>query len=131
MDHRLEFRHRQPAERARAHLAAQQRLGLRPDAASRTTFDHYQVQLATDAAFTTILVDQPVATLSPSEYTLTANLSVSTKYYWRVRAFNTDGDYSAWSTVWSFRTSATAAFDGIVGILVFGLVWGAWKYAVG
>jgi hypothetical protein len=33
------------------------------------------------------------------------------KYYWRVQAVNTSGEYSAWSAARYFRTSATAVFN--------------------
>lgn len=76
-----------------------------------TTFDHYQVQVATDATFATLIVDQPVNALSPSEYTLTVPLLPNTKYYWRVQAVNASGEYSAWSAARYFRTSLTAVFE--------------------
>jgi hypothetical protein len=65
-----------------------------------TAFDHYQLQLATDAAFTSP-VEQNTGI---SEFTLLAPLASGTKYYWRVRAYNTLGQASAWSTVFSFTT---------------------------
>jgi predicted phage tail protein len=76
-----------------------------------TTFSRYQIQIATNTAFASPLLNTTVATLSPAEFTLTTPLAVNTKYYWRVRAFNTKGEYSAWSVVWYFRTSATAVFE--------------------
>lgn len=75
-----------------------------------TTFSHYQIQIATDSTFASPLLDTTVSALSPAEFTLTSPLAVNTKYYWRVRAFNTKGECSAWSVVWYFRTSATAVF---------------------
>ena len=65
-----------------------------------TAFDHYQLQLATDAAFTSP-VEQNTGI---SEFTLLAPLTGGTKYYWRVRAYNTLGQASAWSAVFSFTT---------------------------
>jgi hypothetical protein len=76
-----------------------------------TTFAYYQIQIATNSKFTSPLFDGTVAALSPAEFTLTTPLAANTKYYWRVRAFNTSGEYSAWSIVWYFRTSATAVFE--------------------
>jgi hypothetical protein len=76
-----------------------------------TTFDHYQLQIATDASFASIILDQAVNTLSPAEYALTTPLLANTKYYWRVQAFNTKGEYSAWSTVWSFSTPKTTGWE--------------------
>jgi hypothetical protein len=42
------------------------------------------------------------------EYTPGTDLNANTKYYWRVRAYNTDGEYSAWSLVRTFRTALSA-----------------------
>jgi len=84
-----------------------------------TMFDHYQVQVATDAGFASLVLDGTVATVSPSELTLITPLLPSTKYYWRVRALNTDGEYSPWSAVRAFRTTATAtAFLDMLGTLI-------------
>ncbi|HLO33190.1 MAG TPA: right-handed parallel beta-helix repeat-containing protein [Anaerolineales bacterium] len=57
-----------------------------------TTFDHYHVQIATNAAFTTGLIE---ANPTASEFAL--DLTPNTRYYWRVRAFNAVGDFSGWS----------------------------------
>ncbi len=76
-----------------------------------TTFAHYQIQIAPDATFAAPLFDGTVATLSPAKFTLTTPLAANTKYYWRVRAFNTKGEYSAWSIIWYFITSTTASFE--------------------
>ena len=73
-----------------------------------TTFDHYQLQVATDAAFALLVLDQSVFTLSPSEFTLVTPLLPAKKYYWRVLACNTDGACSAWSAAWVFQTTSTA-----------------------
>ena len=73
-----------------------------------TTFDHYQLQIATDVGFTSLVLDQSVFTLSPSEFTLVTPLSPAKKYYWHVMACNTDGACSAWSAVWVFQTRSTA-----------------------
>jgi hypothetical protein len=73
-----------------------------------TTFDHYQVQVALDSTFSSPVIDTTVTTLSPSEYTLVTSLLPGKKYYWRVMACNTAGECSAWSLVWSFKTTATA-----------------------
>ena len=65
-------------------------------------FDHYQIQIATSNAFTTIVYDNNVAGLVNSQDN-TAVLLPATTYYWRVRAFNTLGHASAWSTVRNVR----------------------------
>jgi len=83
-----------------------------------TSFDHYQIQIATNTLFSSPTVDQNVSGVSASEYTLGSQLSPNTQYYWRVRSFNSSGQYSAWSLVWNFRTallppSLTAPLNGI------------------
>jgi photosystem II stability/assembly factor-like uncharacterized protein len=69
-----------------------------------TAFDHYQVQLATDVQFNNIQLTQNVAGIGNSFYTLTSPLSPNAIYYWRVRSFNSQGQYSIWSAVKNFRT---------------------------
>lgn len=66
------------------------------------TLDHYQIQVATDAGFTTIIYDENTGNVS--QFTVPAALNANTKYYWRVRAYNTDGEYSAWSAARYFLT---------------------------
>jgi hypothetical protein len=70
-----------------------------------TTFDHYQIHVATDSGFTAMSLDQKVAV---SEYTFSAPLEPNTKYFWRVRSLNTDGHYSSWSALRSFRAAMLA-----------------------
>ena len=71
---------------------------------SGVIFDHYQVQLATDAAFAGIVLDEDVTGLvTDSEFTLFSELEPNTWYYWRVRAFNSLDQYSSWSSVRYFR----------------------------
>ena len=62
---------------------------------------HYELQLATSSNFATIVLDKPI--LLSSEFT-PAGLLPNSKYYWRVRAFNSQGKASAWSAVRNFRT---------------------------
>ncbi|MEM9595194.1 MAG: choice-of-anchor J domain-containing protein [Acidobacteriota bacterium] len=60
----------------------------------------FQFQIATDAAFTNVVVDETgvgAASFSPS------GLMSNTEYYWRVRAVNPCGD-GAWSAVFRFVT---------------------------
>ena len=66
------------------------------------TFDHYQIQIATDNAFTAVIHDLNIAGITNSQDG-TAVLPAGATYYWRVRSFNTAGDYSAWSLVRSVR----------------------------
>jgi len=78
------------------------------------TFDHYQLQVATDAAFTSIVIDQNIPGLANSEFTPPTDLAPNTRYYWHVRAFNTDTEYSLWSATWNFRTALTPPINLIV-----------------
>jgi hypothetical protein len=65
-------------------------------------FDHYQLQIASDAAFATPVNTVNVAGITNSQDASTV-LPAGATYYWRVCAWNTAGDYSAWSTVRSVR----------------------------
>jgi len=68
------------------------------------TIVNYEVQVATDSAFHSLVVDVNPTGLS---YTLTSPLESNTKYYWRVRAYDSAGKYSP-SAVWTFRTAMLA-----------------------
>jgi predicted phage tail protein len=71
-----------------------------------TTFGHYQVQVADNTAFTAPAVDEfGLTDRLVHEFTLATGLNPNTKYYWRVRSYNTAGEYSAWSLVRYFRTA--------------------------
>jgi hypothetical protein len=70
-----------------------------------TTLHHYQIQIATDTAFTAIASDSDVTT---SHYIPVTPLGANTKFYWRVRGFNTLGHFSSWSGVRYFRTALLA-----------------------
>jgi hypothetical protein len=70
------------------------------------TFDHYDLQLASDAAFTSGLMEQNIdGQATNSEYTLSTALTPNTRYYWRVRAFNTARQSSNWSSVYYLRAA--------------------------
>ncbi|MGQ9832504.1 MAG: glycoside hydrolase family 78 protein [Candidatus Villigracilaceae bacterium] len=71
-----------------------------------TTFDHYEVQWADNADFTGA-ESRDVPGLLNHAYTIQAGeaLNPNKVYYWRVRSWNTDGDFSGWSPVRSFRTA--------------------------
>lgn len=61
----------------------------------------YDVQVATDAAFSNIVAS--ASGLTVANYTLGAALSGDTVYYWHVRANNVCGNN--WSVTYAFRTS--------------------------
>lgn len=67
---------------------------------------YYQIQIDDAADFLTVLTDVN----SGSSSYLAGSFSPNTKYYWRVRAWNTNGDSSAWSAPRSFREAITAPF---------------------
>lgn len=69
------------------------------------TFSHYQIQVAADAVFTRPLVDQNLDGIAISHFIPASEWAPNTVYYWRVRAFSTQGHYSAWSAVFAFRTA--------------------------
>jgi hypothetical protein len=61
----------------------------------------YEVQIATNAAFTTGF--RNVTGLTATSYNVTPALTAATRYYWRVRAVN-GGGASAWSSAIFFNT---------------------------
>ena len=75
--------------------------------AAGTVFDHYQFQLATDSAFTAIVSDVNITNISTPEFTPSSDLASNTKFYWRVRIFNSMGNTSVWSPTWTLRTALT------------------------
>jgi hypothetical protein len=77
----------------------------RPYIPAGTVFDHYQVQIATDMTFLNVVQDVNISGYSTSTYTPVSTLASNTKYYWRVRASNTLGHFSSWSTAYYFRTA--------------------------
>jgi M6 family metalloprotease-like protein len=70
-----------------------------------TTFKKYELQLATNNTFTTPSSVDIAGLASNSEYTPGADLTSNSSYYWRVRSYNTAGEYSSWSLVRKFRTA--------------------------
>jgi hypothetical protein len=64
--------------------------------------DTYELQIASDQQFGSIVYSKNTSELS----TQAQNLEVSTNYFWRVRAYNTENDkYSSWSNIWTFTTA--------------------------
>ncbi|MGE5250064.1 MAG: SdiA-regulated domain-containing protein, partial [Bacteroidota bacterium] len=71
-----------------------------------TTFYRYQIQISTASNFSTLYINVFPQGITNSQYRPTAKpLTPNTKYYWRVRAFNTAGEYSTWSAVRSLRAA--------------------------
>ncbi len=82
---------------------------------SGTTFDKYEIQIATDAAFSSPVVAY-THSLTASQYTPTEPLAPATKYYWRVRAWTTDGVNSTWSAMWTVRVKYAAPTNAQVSV---------------
>jgi len=73
---------------------------------STFTFGHYQIQVADNAAFTSPAIDDnTITSITAHELTPGSDLNPNKTYYWRVRAYNTHGEYSSWSLVRTFRTA--------------------------
>ncbi len=71
-----------------------------------TTFERYELQVALDNAFSSGLIEKVIAgDVTASEYTFTENLNPNTRYFWRVRSFNSAGHYSTWSVTRYFRSA--------------------------
>ncbi|APG65311.1 hypothetical protein LPB136_08085 [Tenacibaculum todarodis] len=69
--------------------------------------DVYDVQVATDNAFSALVVEE---TINTNSYTVSSTLNVSTTYFWRVKPKNNCGEGS-FSTIYSFTTLAPAYCD--------------------
>jgi Leucine-rich repeat (LRR) protein len=71
-----------------------------------TTFEHYQLQIAPDTSFETVVLNHFGSKRAQPSYTLPLGvLQPDTKYFWRVRASNTLGHPSDWSKTFSIRTA--------------------------
>jgi hypothetical protein len=86
-----------------------------------TTFTYYQVQVATEPAFLSPILNDTSRTILTDSKLTTPTLDPNTKFYWRVRAVNTVvgvENFSAWSAVRSFRTrlSPPVAISPIGGV---------------
>ncbi len=71
-----------------------------------TTFGYYELQVATTNTFASTVLDHTDLTnLNTHQYSLTSGeaLAPNAIYYWRVRAFNSVGDYDLWSAIGFFR----------------------------
>ncbi|MBN1207687.1 MAG: endopeptidase [Myxococcaceae bacterium] len=69
---------------------------------SDVTGTSYDVQVATDSAFTNVVAS--ASSLSASTWTVSPGLNANTTYYWRVRTASSCGGTSAWSAARSFTT---------------------------
>ena len=72
--------------------------------------DKYHLQVARDAAFTTLVVDD--STLTAPGYKVTTPLGYATEYHWRVRAHNAGG-FGAWSPASSFVVVVGTAIEDL------------------
>jgi hypothetical protein len=70
-----------------------------------TTFKSYQVEVATDAAFTSTVRNTSITSLANHTWIVDPALTSNTKYYWHVKACNTSDECSAWSSTLNFRTA--------------------------
>lgn len=68
----------------------------------------YQLQLATDETFTSIVVDEMNITENKFDV---YNLTSFTDYYWRARAFGPEGGHGMWSTTFHFTTGEILGID--------------------
>ncbi|MCE5208520.1 MAG: Ig-like domain-containing protein [Chloroflexi bacterium] len=73
--------------------------------ASGVIFDYYQLQVATDKSFTTLVIEETISGITNSRFKPVDDLAANTKYFWRVRSFSKAGHFSAWSNGWSFKTA--------------------------
>jgi hypothetical protein len=85
----------------------------------------YTLQIASDANFTTILLEK--TGLTTSEYTLTeAEKLESTKkeapYYWRLRAVDAASNASGWTTPGTFYVGFAFGFPELKGWVLYGLI---------
>lgn len=69
----------------------------------------YHAQVATSAAFSTMVAEAPDLTRSSF---LVANLAVNTTYFWRVAAANMLG-VSGWSAAWRFTVSSGTGVEAV------------------
>ena len=69
----------------------------------------YQVQIATDELFSTIINDQSKIGNNTTEFGSYEGLKNNTTYFWRVRPLSSTGVAIAWSPVRSFRTTIASA----------------------
>jgi sugar lactone lactonase YvrE len=71
--------------------------------AGATPVQHYHLQVSQNKTFDGLDLDEYTLD-APTTYTTPFDLTPNRVYYWRMRAFNTSGGYSVWSSVRSFKT---------------------------
>jgi len=86
-----------------------------------TVFSYYRIQVSTDPAFGTTVIND---TADISEFTPILVLDPNSTFYWRVCAYNTDGEVSGWSAV---RTVRTAIAPPVLSSPVSGAAAGSLK----
>jgi photosystem II stability/assembly factor-like uncharacterized protein len=69
----------------------------------------YQVNLATNSNFASLLVDE-IVPVEANSFNVPIVLDKDMQYFWRVRAVN-GLDTSGWSSIWSFRTLPPVGID--------------------
>ena len=103
---------------------------------------NYEVQVATDSAFTNVVAT--ATTLVASNWTVSPALNTNASYFWRVRAKNSCGGTGAWSSAFTFTTrgcitlaapTLVSPANGATGVstsatLDFSDVTGATRYEV-
>jgi len=72
-----------------------------------TDVDDYSIQVATDAGFTSLVIDE---TVTATSFTPTSDLATGTEYFWRVAGVNLCGE-GAWGEVRSFTTRQEPVAD--------------------
>ena len=90
----------------------------------------YDLQVSTSSTFSPTTID---TSTSSTSYTPTTALSSGT-YYWRVRAYNSYGDISDWSTTRSFTVSTTTTISaptGVTATAYSGVVTVSWNAVTG
>ncbi|HPI19682.1 MAG TPA: hypothetical protein PKY56_04865 [Candidatus Kapabacteria bacterium] len=70
---------------------------------------NYNIQVATDANFSNIVIDQPGIESTSYQVPAGSALLESTIYYWRVNGSDLEGNTSYWSRVWAFSTPGPLA----------------------
>lgn len=74
-----------------------------------TVFDKYEFQIDTSSTFATATTYYTTpGNITNSDWTPPADLTRATAYYWRVRSWNTAGDFSGWSAVWAAKITYAA-----------------------